>query len=855
MQKRIAAVLAAFLMIAAVGCDRSDLIGTPSAGQIVPGDTVHVTGVLPEDLALGGTLAANGVEAVVQPDRSWAVDVPRGATGYVTPIEVTYDVPGGGKYRQRTAVVNGDKVDAGQYSVDGVGMRFTNEGLAGLGPVIESLAGDAFDIGALLMAQNPIIDQQNAFLHFSITGNVYEAGIGNVTLAPQSTDAGVSTPITISDLYVGVNLNISDGMLINLACGLELQIPTTTIDATFDLQPLAGDESKVDVNMVGAPVVDTGTVEYEFISGICDSDTFLIGNLVDSVAGPQVEALVGEGFAANLGDPDGDGPEDSPIAAAIETALAEISIAGSVGEAVEAHLDAPFSSIDETATAIDFRAHANFFANPGATPADCPAVPGAPDLAATYDVPGAYPSLGATTPGGDPYGLGLVISASAFNQLLGAMTECGILNQTVTEFALGGDPLPITSTLLGAIVPEFGTALPPDTPMFVRVTPTVAPFLTSEPGAGGEPAELVLANLQLDFVQPHAEAGDVTLLSLAVDAPLGFSLDYDAEAGELAPTISPPQADTVEARVVTNSIDADEAAVEALFPGLFPLFIDGVADTFSAFPLPGLLGLDLQVVEVARDGNHFVLYANLVPVPQTRIENVAITDTSTPDSVTDGIFDVHEWRHRIRPSVSPSQVRVDLKGMLGANACCTTGDRTRSAHAGYQVTFDVVPVDGETWQLDLSHLLRGAHTLIDRKVALEDAGGETRFQSAITARARVGDGAWQTFDFAAEPAAIVHRLYGGEGTTNREFTGSGSTVLTGTTAESITVEFGFDMFVKSDSNAFFPAASGDEVAIRFGANDTITNNFTAGGYPGLGNRNIVEDGHFAVIELTSAPAP
>lgn len=52
----------------------------------------------------------------------------------------------------------------------------------------------------------------------------------------------------------------------------------------------------------------------------------------------------------------------------------------------------------------------------------------------------------------------------------------------------------------------------------------------------------------------------------------------------------------------------------------------------------------------------------------------------------------------------------------------------------------------------------------------------------------------------------------------------------------------------------FPAAGGDEVAIRFGANDTITNGFTAGEYPGLGSRNITTDGHFATIELTAIPA-
>jgi hypothetical protein len=97
----------------------------------------------------------------------------------------------------------------------------------------------------------------------------------------------------------------------------------------------------------------------------------------------------------------------------------------------------------------------------------------------------------------------------------------------------------------------------------------------------------------------------------------------------------------------------------------------------------------------------------------------------------------------------------------------------------------------------------------------------------------------------------VHKLYGGEGTTNTPFTGTNHTVLSGTTPQTITVEFGFDLFAKSDSNAFFPAAGGDEVAIRLGANDTITNGFTAGGYPGLGNRSITGDGHFGVITLTT----
>lgn len=847
-------VLVAVLLLAAAACDVKNMIVTPKDGAIVPGSTVEVTGTVPEGTELGGTLVVNGIATPINPDGSWSQTVPVSTTALVTPIEAIYTDPSGVPYRQRQAVIHGPRLEDDGFASNGVGMRFTNTGLTNLGPVIKSLAGSAFDIGGLLLSQNPIVNQQDAFLTIDITGNAYEAGIGGVDIAPLSTAGGVKTHITIEDLFVGLDLHLSDGLAINLDCRLELQIPSTTIDATFDLAPSAADPSKVDVNMVGAPAVNTGTVNYEFISGICDGDTFLIGDIVNSLAGGQIQSLIGAGFATNLGDPDGSGPLDSPIAAAIQTALGEISIAGSVGEAVRTNLDAPFTQIDETADAIDFRADANFSASFGTGPTDCEPAPGAPDLDATYAVDGPYPTLGATTPSGAPYGLGLTIASTSFNQLLGSMTECGIINQTVTEIEFLGTMMPINSTILAAIVPEFGSKLPPGTPMHIEVVPTVAPFLTSAAGPNGETAELNLANLQIKFIENRAGVGDIVHLTLGVDAPLGFDLAYDPVAEILAPQISAPPASAVKARVVDNGIGATEPTIEALFPTLFPTFVSALGSSFAAFPLPSFLGLGLEVVEVRRAGNYYVLYANLNPEPQTRLENVSVTDLSTADHVTDTVFDVNEWRHRIRPTVGPDGVVVSYKGMLGADACCTVDDESASAHAGYRVTFDVVPENGDTWKVDIGQLLNGAHTLIDEKVALEDAGGETRFNTPINARVKVGNGAWTNFDANPSVSSVVHKKYGGEGTSNRAFTASSSTSITGTTAQTITVEFGFDLFVKSDSNVAFPAAGGDEVAIRFGANDTITNGFTAGGYPGLGNRNLLTDGHVGTIQLTAIPA-
>lgn len=849
--KRIVVVLAALALLAA--CE-VQLITAPDDGAIVPDDTVVVTGTIPESIQLGGELRVNDIPTPVNPDRTWSQTIPIDTERYVTEVRVDYVAPNGVEWRDRRAVVHGPRLDEGQYSSDGVGMRFTNTGLASLGPIIQDLASGAFDISGLLLAQDPLFFQENALLTIDATGRAYEAGIGGVGLAASSTTAGVATDIEIDDLYVGVDMHLTDGLLININCRLELQIPHTSIHATFDLEPMASNPSFVDVNLVGSPTVATSAVNYEFISGICDGDTFLIGDIVNLVAGPQIQSLVAGGFAQNLGDPDGSGPLDSPIADAIETALAEISIAGSVGEAVHANLDAPFTLIDEGADAIDFRANADFFSTFGTGPTDCQPAPFAPDLDATFDVPGAYPTLGATTPGGDPYGLGLVISASTFNQLLGAMTECGVLNQQLTEIPFGGVTLPVTSSVLAAIVPEFGTAVAPNTPMEIRVKPTAAPFISERPGPNGEPAELVLPNLHVEFVQPNWVTNvDLTWLTLAIDAPLGFDLAYDEVNGVLAPSISAPAPADVTARVRTNLIGTNEAFVEALFPSLFPSFVSALSDTFGAFPLPAFLGLQLDVLDVVRDGNYFVLYGNLNQIPQTRIANVQLTDLSTGDSVVDSIFDVNEWRHRIRRSVTPSEIGVDLKAMIGADACCTVDDESKSAHAGYRLTFDVIPENGESWRLDIAHSIAGAHTLKDERVLLEDGGGETRFTTPISGRVRIGDGPWQNFNFNPSVTSVVHQLYGGEGDSYAPFTGQNSTVITGSTAQTITIEFGFDVFAWSNSNVLFPAAGGDEVAIRIGANDTIVNGFTAGEYPGVGNRNILTDGHKALIRLTALP--
>ena len=834
MKRIVVAAIALFLL---AGCN--ELITSPGDGQIVAPGTMTVSGEIPSGYTAGGTLTVNGVATTVGADHKWTTSVATTPVGKVTVVEAIYTEPNGTVHRQRQAVVVGPKLVDGEFSPNGVGMRFTNTGLSNLGPVINSLAGSSFDISGLILAQNPLIPPTDAGAGVTITGKAYEAGSGGVTVSAQSSTQGVKTHVAVTDLYLGLDLQLSG--LVSGPCKLEVNVPTVTIDTNLDLRPTPSDPHLVDVNLIGAPVVATPTVNYEFISGKCDPSSPVLGSIINSMAGSKIQDTIKSGFSAQLADPDGSGPLDSPIADAIETALAQISISGSVGTAVKAHLDAPFTTITEGADAIDFRANADFYTTIGTGPQDCIPAPGSPNITNTFDTPGVYPTLGGTTPGGQPYGLGLVVSSSAFNQLLASMTSCGLLNQDIHEISIGGGaPLAVTSSILGFLVPQFSTALPANTPMLVRVDPYFSPFLTGEAGLAGTSAELKLADLHISFVQP-TPSGDVTWLTLGVDAPLGFDMGFDQVHGILAPTITPPAGTDVTARVLDNKVGAVESNIETLFPTLFPSFVSGIGDSFGAFPLPAFLGLKLDVVEVAKQGNSFVLYANLNPAPETHVANVSFTDLSTADYSKDAsVFDSWEWRHRVRKQVGTTTIKTKLVGMMGADACCTVDDEQDSAHAGGRVTFDVVPAGSGSWRVDLNQSIAGAHTLVD-----EGYKAQTTI-STVTGRYKVGSGAWVNFNFnpsLMDTTARAGNYYG-------PFSGSSAAVINGSGNATITVEYGFDVMAHSINHVVFPASAGNEAAVRLGANDSLTNNFTAGDYPGMGNRDLVPDGYNLTVNLT-----
>lgn len=852
------------MSVAVPGCEIQAYarIVSPAAGEFVSGDTVEVRGFLENMPLVSSTqVVVNGVTAVIDPaDSTWSATVPLNHDAVFNRIVAEARLLGATLTRQQIVVVAVDGVNSGvtgeaEQVQDALSLRVNNAGLDQIEPIVQDLAGDSLDIGAIITDQNPLLDNDCVLDPLGLciaraTVSAVDVGFGGFGLEANSVGPGrLSTTLGIQDLFVEVELDVTGpASIATITCGAEFTASSATIQADFDLGP-AADAHKVDVNLSGNIDFALAQLETNFISGLCDDP--LIGDVVDIIADSLINDLLSDAFDSILRDPDGAGAQDSPIADAIEEVLFGITIAQDVGVAFGVSIDAPISSIAEDGTGFGLLVDA-------AVTQSQP-LPNAPDLPEAYAVlDETPPSFGDTTPSGQPYGLALGISASAMNQMLAALIEGGLLQLNIAEAALPPvilQPAPLTVGLISLLIgPEFlAASANRQDPVVVQVRPTLAPVLTGKEGPNGEMFEIKLGGLEVSFTLPN----DPDFVPLSINLSLTVGVDLAFNETGLAFDIGTIATDGIDVYVTQNPIGADEANIVSKFknPELLSLFTGPLSEAIQ-FPIPTLLGLDLAPVELARVGTWISLYTDLTQIPKPTIANVRIIDNSTADQRKDSAFDVEEWRHRVSGTSNSSRINAKLQGFIGADACCTVSDRNASATAAYQVRFDVVSPTNEPWELNLSHSIAGAFDLKDDSVLLSDGGGLAEFANGgmISAEYQsTASGESGAFGFKPNVTKVVHAIGNSKSDTYRPFSGSNQTTLTGVGNTSMTVTVTFSPHAFSDSNVLLPAVSGDKAGIRFGKQDTIDNHFNIGDYPGIGNRNIANDGHKLNISLSSAP--
>lgn len=596
------------------GPQPSIVVTSPAHGSFTTSPTVNLTGTISGVNASTHEVLVNGSVANLNTTNgTWSITLPASTViGTINPYFAQLRDASNAvvKKRTRIVVITGESVADGAFSLNGVALRIGDSGLDQLEPLIAS--GVAIDPATLLPVNSVVINNYCAIpgpfgsCLGRITARVANPppSISGFSIDADSMTNFVAGDVDIHDLRIDLYLS---GSGLAPSCGLRLRAANTQILGDYALSPAAGDPTSVDVNQnPGSLDVSFAGFNQEFTSGLCDFP--LIGDLIQLIVG-NIEPTVVAGFEDFLDDPDGAGPLDAPVADAIEIALADISISGPIGEALQVNFEAPLFAVTEDDAGVTLGSDTRITASIGGGPGQCQPPLGAPDIAASYHVSEAFPSFGATTPvGGLPYGIAVSISTSAFNQLLKSQIECGLLQTSLTEIDLGTGPQPVTAGLLSIFMPTLA-GFDPEQPMRIDLKPTLAPFLTGAPGPGGEIAELKFPQLQIEVhFQGYAGNGGLVIRG-TIDLRAGLGLTFDSQTSALAFSVT-SVSDLVLAFLV-NNVSANEASLAQVLGFLLPDVLPALGDGLGSFPLPQFFGLSLDGVEVSRQGQFLTLFADL----------------------------------------------------------------------------------------------------------------------------------------------------------------------------------------------------------------------------------------------------
>jgi hypothetical protein len=594
------------LITTTIGCGDGPriVILSPLHGSFGTATSVDVAGIL-----LGVNIEAladvqvNGISAMpLDENNMFSVTVPLDSGVVIQPIVAEAIGESGSVLRERITVMLGDSIADGDFSLEGIMLRIGSAGLDELEPLVSSLV--PVDLADLVPPGSLVVDnfcyQDTIFgcigrIDATISGSP-PPSISGLSIDVDPFADFVGGDVTLHDLFFRANVVAVTG--IPFSCTVDVSSSSALIIGDYGLDPLAADPEQVDVSQLGGVVVSFANFNDSTNCG--GFLGFIVEFFIALFVSDLQNDLVRPGLESFLNTVDAEG--NTPVASAIEGALDAIEIAGPIGAALGVELEAPLFDISEDIHGITLGSDARITSSlPD---------PQAVDLAASFHVDQPVPGFGPLTPGGSPYELAICISASAFNQLLKAEVESGLLISTLTEFDFGSGPQTITAGLLAALLPQFGLLDPAELLQF-DIRPTMAPILTGEIGPSGELATVRVPHLLLD-ISPISDP-TVALLGGVVDVTLG--LDATFGGGELSFVLTAPAAEDINVTLLENPLFVPAATLDVLLPALVGLTVPVLADSLGSFPLPDFLGLELTLVEVDRNGEFTSLFFDLSPAP------------------------------------------------------------------------------------------------------------------------------------------------------------------------------------------------------------------------------------------------
>ena len=181
------------------------------------------------------------------------------------------------------------------------------------------------------------------------------------------------------------------------------------------------------------------------------------------------------------------------------------------------------------------------------------------------------------------------LSTDVLNQMMFAFWQGGMLDQTLTEDALGLDP---------AII---GLLLPGVTSMNIITTPLLPPVIVPIEDADSEHQfELKIGSLLTSIYDEEVTEDMLTMnLYVAATVPLSLSLDDD---GAIAMTLD--EADVlVDLTYMRPDLTISESGIEDLLSGILADYLPELTGDLGSIPLPELDGFAIEITSTEMGGS------------------------------------------------------------------------------------------------------------------------------------------------------------------------------------------------------------------------------------------------------------
>lgn len=471
--------------------------------------------------------------------------------------------------------------------------RLNNTGLGFLGDVLEEVLG-GINFEALMVDLNPIVDL-NLLGLARLQVNVQDLSFGqpSIDLAVLDNER-LDTDVYIPNFSMGINVAITTGICpfcITVRPGGTLYMDSVSVNTNVLLDivnqdlavDLAGTRAFIDVNRLdinGLPnILGIENLAGEIVGAITNFLMPFFTGIIDTVVDQVVTEFI----------------SDIPVALTITTAENEkLRI-----RALPQYLD----TFDNSLT-IDLGASVR---------APEPSSAAVPQWGSHY-VAGDTPTIGATTPDGEPFDIGASISSNLINQALFAAHESGITTMTIRP-----DNTPGTDPEGVSVVQGEGDDIQTADLIGMRLEPASAPFikLMDRQGAYGI---LGWYDVKLSFDMRRVGWTDYRQVfsmtfNLEVPFELGATDDGFLHLGlEQLPTIE------VLTTEYQGLIPLTPRFMNGIIERFMPLVLPKIADRLKAVPLPRIAGHYIHPKEFwisGESGNNLSFAGGLVKVSTT----------------------------------------------------------------------------------------------------------------------------------------------------------------------------------------------------------------------------------------------